>query len=48
MALELSRFLEETNITEYMTQGKTAPTQKDHENGTVAKNYRPITCLPMM
>ena len=31
-----------------MTTGRTAPVQKDKSKGNVARNYRPITCLPIM
>ena len=31
-----------------MTKGRTVLIQKDSAKGTVASNYRPITCLPLM
>ena len=31
-----------------MTKGRTVLIQKDHSKGTVASNYRPIACLPLM
>ena len=32
----------------WMTRGKTVLIQKDKNKGTIASNYRPITCLPIM
>ena len=31
-----------------MTKGRTVLIQKDRSKGTVASNYRPITCLPLV
>ena len=33
---------------ESMVKGRTVLIQKDPANGTVASNYRPIACLPLM
>ena len=40
--------LQDTQIYEWMTKGKTTLIQKDPCKGTAPNNYRPITCLPMM
>ena len=40
--------LNEINLPTWMTLGRTVLLQKDPAKGTVASNYRPITCLPVM
>ena len=35
-------------VIKVMPKGKTTLIQTDQSKGTVPKNYRPITCLPMM
>ena len=32
----------------WLTRGRTSLLQKDKSKGNVARNYRPITCLPLM
>ena len=48
LGLEMSRCLQVAHGLEWMTKGKTTLIQKDPLKETVQKNYRPITCLPMM
>ena len=48
LALEMNRCLQDAQVPEWMTKGKTTLIQKDPSKGTVPNNYRPITCLPMM
>ena len=38
----------EGDVPTWMTKGRTALIQKDSEKGNVARNYRPIACLPLM
>jgi len=40
--------LVEGNAPEWMVKGRTVLIQKDPAKGTVAGNYRPIACLPLM
>lgn len=35
-------------VPDWMVKGRTVLIQKDHAKGTVASNYRPIACLPLM
>ena len=44
----MNRCLQDAQVPDWMTKGKTTLTQKDPSKGTVPNNYRPITCLPMM
>ena len=44
----MNRYLQETDIPEWMTKGKTTLIQKTPEKGTASNNYRSITSLPMM
>ena len=48
LAREMNRCLEETDIPEWMTKGKTTLTQKEQPKGTALNNHRPITCLSMI
>ena len=48
LALEMNRCLQGAQVPDWMTKGKTTLIQKDPSKGTAPKNYRPITCLPMM
>ena len=48
LALEMNRCLQDAQVLEWMTKGKTKLIQKDPSKGKAPKNYRPITCLPMM
>ena len=48
LALERNRCLQGAHVPECMTKGKTTLIQKDPSKGTAPKNYRAITCLPMM
>ena len=48
MAQQLNKCLQEANIPEWMTKGKSTLIQKDTRKGTIPSNYRPITCLPIM
>ena len=45
LAIEMNICLEEADIPERMTKGKTTLIQKDLHKGTAQNNYRPITCL---
>ena len=44
---KVNRYLEETDIRESMTKGKTILIQRDLQKGTAPNNYIPITYLPM-
>ena len=44
----LQRCLSEGDVPGWMTKGRTVLIQKDPAKGTVAGNYRPIACLPLM
>jgi len=44
----LASCLREGDVPEWMVTGRTVLIQKDPAKGTVAGNYRPITCLPLM
>ena len=48
LALEMNRCLQDAQVHDWMTKGKTTLFQKDPSKGTAPNNYRPITCLPMM
>ena len=48
LALEMNRCLQEANVPDWMTKGKTTLILKDPNKGTAPNNYRPITCLPMI
>ena len=37
-----------TSVPKWMTSGRTTLIMKDTNKGTVASNFRPITCLPLM
>ena len=41
----MNRCLQDAQVPDWMTKGKTTLIQKDPSKGN---NYRPITCLPMM
>ena len=47
LAENLNHCLETGETPAWMTIGRTVLIQKDHSKGTVASNYRPITCLPL-
>ena len=48
MADGLQDCLDEGGVPEWMVKGRTVLIQKDPAKGTVASNYRPIACLPLM
>ena len=48
LALEMNRRLQDAQVPDWMTKGKTTLIQKDPSKGNAPYNYRPITCLPMM
>ena len=48
LALEMNRCLQDAQVPEWMTKGKTKLIQKDPSKGTAPNNYRRITCLPIM
>ena len=43
----LAQFIEEGNVSDWITKGRTVLIQKDKSKGNVA-NYRPITGLPLV
>ena len=46
---QMNRILmEEDDLPEWMTHGRTVLCQKDPRKGNTADNYRPITCLPLV
>ena len=48
MAGKLQLCLESGKVPLWMVKGRTVLIQKDPAKGTVASNYRPIACLPIM
>ena len=44
----MNRCLQDAQVPDWMTKGKTTLIQMDPSKGNVSNNYRPITCLPMM
>ena len=48
LALEMNRGLQDAQVPDWMTKGKTTLIQKDTSKGTTPNNYRPIIRLPMM
>ena len=44
----LQECLNKGDIPEWMVKGRTVLIQKDPAKGTVASNYRPIACVPLM
>ena len=48
LALEMNRCLQDTQVPDWITKGKTTLTRKDPSKGNAPNNYRAITCLPMM
>ena len=48
LALEMNRCLQDAQVPDWMTKGKTTLIQKDSSKGNASNNYRPITCLSMM
>ena len=48
LALEMNRCLQDEQVPDWMTKGKTTLIQKDPSKGTAPNNYKPIICLPMM
>ena len=44
----LASCLQNGDVPEWMTTGRTVLIQKDPAKGKIAGNYRPITCLPLM
>ena len=44
----MNRYLQEAQVPDWMTQGKTTLIQKDQSKGTAPNNYRHITYLTMM
>ena len=48
IVIQLQSCLSSTETPAWLTKGKTVLINKDREKGSVASNYRPITCLPLM
>ena len=48
LAMALQDCLNKGDIPEWMVKGRTVLIQKYPAKGTVANNYRPIACLPLM
>ena len=44
----MKRFLQDAQVPDWTTKGKTTSIQKDPSKGTSLNSYRPITCLPLM
>ena len=44
----MNRCLQDAQVPDRITKGKTPLIQKDPSKRTAPNNYRPITCLPMM
>ena len=47
LAQEMNRCLQDAQVPEWMTKGKTTLIQKNPRKGTAPNSYRTITCLPM-
>ena len=48
LALEMNRCLQDAQVPDWMTKGKTPSIQREPSKGTAPNNYRLMTCLPMM
>ena len=48
IAVGLEVCLENGKVPDWMVKGRMVLVQKDSAKGTVAGNYRPIACLPLM
>ena len=48
LALEMNRCLQDAQVPDRITKGKTTLIQKDPIKVTALNNYRPISCLPVM
>ena len=48
LAIEMNRYLQETDIPEWMTKVKTTLIQNDPQKGAAPDNLKPIKCLPMI
>ena len=48
IAIGLDDCLQSGNVPDWMVKGRTVLIQKDSAKGTVASNYRPIVCSPLM
>ncbi len=48
MCHQLNECLEKREVPKWMTKGRTVLIMKDKEKGRDVKNFRPITCLPLM
>ena len=48
LTLEMNRCLQDVQVPDWMTKGKTTLIQKDPSKGIAPNKYRHITCLPMM
>ena len=48
LALEMNRCLQDAQVPDWMTKGKTTLTQTDPSKGTAPNNYKPITYFTMM
>ena len=48
LASALQECVNKGDVPEWMVKGRTVLIQKDPAKGTVASNYRPIACLPLM
>ena len=44
----MNRCLQDAQVPDWMTKGKTTLIQKDPSKGTARNYYRPITCIPIM
>ena len=45
---QLKECLDSGFVPSWLTKERTALLQKDKSKGNIARNYRPITCLPLM
>ena len=48
LRLRLKECLDSGSVPSWLTRGRTLLLQKDRSKGSVASNYRSITCLPLM
>ena len=48
IALQLDKYLEDSNVPVWMATGKTLFCVKEIEEGNLVSNFKPITCLPLI
>ncbi len=46
LTIQLNDLLVQSNVSHWLTEGRTSLLMKSKEKGPIPSNYRPITCLP--